>query len=79
MSDERNNSIKKSGCGITPYLSYYGTKTRIEFNGSSFKQDKITYTHGKIVNIEIVYETVGVIAVVTIIQHYRTHYLVQLN
>ena len=59
MSDERNNSIKTSDYGITPYLSYFGTKTRIEFNGSSLKQDKITYTHGKIVNIETVYEIVG--------------------
>ena len=35
------------------------TKTRVEFNGSCLKQDKIMYTHGKIVNIYIVYETVG--------------------
>ena len=35
------------------------TKTRVEFNGSCLKQDKTMYTHGKIVNIYIVYETVG--------------------
>ena len=34
------------------------TKTRVEFNGSCLKQDKTMYTHGKIVNIYIVYETV---------------------
>ena len=33
-----------------------GTKTRVRFSGSCLKQDKITYTHGKIVNIYIVYE-----------------------
>ena len=33
-----------------------GTKTRVKFRGSCLKQDKITYTHGKIVNIYIVYE-----------------------
>ena len=33
-----------------------GTKIRIKFSGSRLKQDKITYTHGKIVNIYIVYE-----------------------
>ena len=35
------------------------TKTRVEFNGSCLKQDETMYTHGKIVNIYIVYETVG--------------------
>ena len=34
LSDERINSIKSSDYEITPYLSYYGTKTRVEFNGS---------------------------------------------
>ena len=33
-----------------------GTKTRVKFSGSCLKQDKVTYTHGKIVNICIVYE-----------------------
>ena len=32
-------------------------KTRGEFSGSCLKQDKITYTHGKLVNIYIVYGT----------------------
>ena len=36
--------------------SYYGTKIRVEFNGSCLKQDKVTYNHVKIVNIYIVYE-----------------------
>ena len=35
---------------------YLGNKTRVEFNGSCLKQDKITQDHGKIVNIYIVYE-----------------------
>ena len=33
-----------------------GTKTKVEFNGNCLKQDKVTYNHGKIVNIYIVYE-----------------------
>ena len=37
-------------------LSYYGTKTRVNFFGSCLKQPKISYTHGKVVNIYIVYE-----------------------
>ena len=40
----------------TPFLDYYGTKTRVEFSGSCLKQYKITNTHGKVVNIYIVYE-----------------------
>ena len=37
-------------------VSYYSTKTRLEFRGSCLKQDKSTFNHGKIVNIYIVYE-----------------------
>ena len=33
-----------------------GSKIRVKFSGNCLKQDKITYTHGKIVNIYIVYE-----------------------
>ena len=55
MSDERINSIKAPDYGITLKLNYYGTKTREEFNESCLKQDNITYSHGKIVNIYIVY------------------------
>ena len=36
--------------------SYFGTKTRVKLNGSYLKQDKITYTHGTLVNIYIVYK-----------------------
>ena len=36
--------------------SYYGTKIRVKFNGSCLKQDKVTCSHGKILNIHIVYE-----------------------
>ena len=56
MSDERLNSNTASNYKITPELSYYGTKIRVEFNGSCLKQDKVSYNHGKIVNIYIVYE-----------------------
>ena len=50
FSDQRTN------CSITPELSYFGNKISIKFNGSCLKEDKITYTHGKIVNLYIVYE-----------------------
>ena len=56
MSDEKNNSIKTPNDSITPNLDYYGTKTRLEFNGSCLKQDSVTLNHEKVVNIYIVYE-----------------------
>ena len=56
MSDERINSITASNYSFTPFWDYYGTKTRIELSGSYFKQDKITYTHVRVVNIYIIYE-----------------------
>ena len=59
LSNERINSIKVPDYGITTKLNYYGTKTRVEFNGSCLKQDKITYSCGKIINIYIVYEVIG--------------------
>ena len=56
LSDEMLNSNTASNYKINPELSYYGTKTNVEFNGSCLKQDKVTYNHGKIVNIHIGYE-----------------------
>ena len=35
---------------------YYVSKIRVKFTGSCLKQSKISYTHGKAVNIYIVYE-----------------------
>ena len=34
LSDEKINSIIASNYSITPALSYYGSKTRVKFNGS---------------------------------------------
>ena len=54
-----NESIKPpttSNNSLIPELNYYGTKTRVKFIRSCLKQSKISYTHGKVVNIYIVYE-----------------------
>ena len=56
LSDERLDSITGSSYKIAPELSFYGTTTRLEFNGSCLKQDKVTLNHGTVVNIYIVYE-----------------------
>ena len=56
LSDERLDANTASNYSITPELSFYGTKTRVEFNVSCLKQDKVTYSHGTIVNIYMVFE-----------------------
>ena len=40
---------------LNPSVNYLGTKIRVRFSGGSLKQSKISYTHGKVVNICIVY------------------------
>ena len=49
-------SANTSNNSLTPAFSYYGTKTRVRFNGSSLKQPKISYTLKNVVNVYIVYE-----------------------
>ena len=56
MPDEKNNSIKTPNHSTTPNLNYYGTTTRVEINGSCFKQDGVTFGYAKVVNIYIVCE-----------------------
>ena len=56
LSNERINSIITPNHCITLNLDYYGTKTRVKFNGSCFKQDSITFNHGKVANIYNCYE-----------------------
>ena len=56
LSDERISSIKTPSHSITPNLDCYETKTRVEFDRSCLKQDKVTFNHRKVVNIYIVYE-----------------------
>ena len=55
-SDEKINSIKTSNYSITPNLNYCDIKTRVEFNRSCLKQDKVTFSHSQLVNIYIAYE-----------------------
>ena len=56
LSSESIKPPTTSDNSLTPALSYYGTKTRVKFTGSCLKQSKISYNHGKVVNIYIVYE-----------------------
>ena len=56
MSNESITPPSTANNVLTPSLNYLGTKIRVRFSGSCLKQDKVTYAHGKIVNIYIVYE-----------------------
>ena len=40
---------------LAPELIYYGQRMYVKFNGSCLKQDKVTFNHGKIVNIYIIF------------------------
>ena len=55
LSAESIKPPTTSDNSLTPALSYYCNKTRVKFTGSCLKQRKISYTHGKVVNIYIVY------------------------
>ena len=56
LSDESITALTTSDYSLNPQLRYLGNKTRVEFERSCLKQDQITYTYRKIVNIYIVYK-----------------------
>ena len=56
LSAESIKSPTTSDNSLTPALRYYEGKTRVKFVGSYLKQPKISYTHGKVGNIYIVYK-----------------------
>ena len=58
LSNEVIKAISLPNNRLIPELIYVGTKTRVYFKGSCLKQDNITYTHGKIVNIYTVYKLI---------------------
>ena len=56
LSHESIKAIATSDNSHNPSLSYYDSKIKVKFTRSCLKQPKLTYTHGKVVNIYIVYE-----------------------
>ena len=56
LSDESVKSPTISDNIPFPWLNYIGNKVRVKFVGNCLKEDKITSTHGKMVNIYIFYE-----------------------
>ena len=45
---------------LTPTLNYHDTKAKVSFSRACLKQDKVTFNHGKIVNIYIVYKIIRI-------------------
>ena len=59
LSDENIKPFPTSDNSLTPLIDYYSYKIRLKFNGTILRQPKVSYTHGKIVNIYIVYQLTG--------------------
>ena len=58
MSNENVKLPKTPNNNLYSNLYYQGTKTIVSFPGVCLKQDKVTFNHGKIVNIYIVYKLI---------------------
>ena len=56
LSDEIIKPSFTSNNRLRPALGYIGNKTRVKLYESCLKQDKITFTREKTVNIYIIYE-----------------------
>ena len=56
LSDESIKLLARFDSNLVPSLGYIGVRARVKFNGQCLKQDKVTFSHGKVVNIYIVYE-----------------------
>ena len=56
LSDETIKPPSTSDNSLTPLIDYLGSKIRIKFTRSYLKQPNISYAHGAIVIIYIVYE-----------------------
>ena len=55
MSNEKLCSITTSNYNQAPSLAYDNVRIKLKLLGDLLKQDKITYNHGPIVNIHLVY------------------------
>ena len=56
LSNEEINSITTSNYNQAPRLVYNNARIKLDFNTDLLKQDRVTYSHGPIVNIYIVYK-----------------------
>ena len=56
LSDQSIKAPTTSNKMLNPSLDYVGSKIRVKFSGDCLKQERLEFSHGKIVNIYIVYE-----------------------
>ena len=56
LYDESIKPHSASNKILNSSVNYVGTKARIKFNGDCLIQEKVSFDHGKIVNIYIAYE-----------------------
>ena len=59
FSAESIKPFPTSDNSLTTLIDYYDHNIRVKFNRSILRQLKVSHTHGKIVNIYIVYELAG--------------------
>ena len=59
ISEENIKPLKTINNILNPLLEY-DNKLKLKFNGSCLRQDKITFIHGQIVNIYIVYDIIKI-------------------
>ena len=59
ISEENIKPPKTINNILNPLLEY-DNKLKLKFNGSCLRQDKITFIHGQIVNIYIVYDIIKI-------------------
>ena len=57
LFNENIRAVSTSDNSLNPTLSHCDTKIRVKSAGGCLKQPQISYTHGKVVNIYIVYES----------------------
>ena len=60
LSNESHKPPATSDNSLTPILNYYDTKIKVSFDRTCLKQDKVTFNHGKIVNIYTVHEIIRI-------------------
>ena len=57
LSNVKINAPGASSCNVrAPVLEYEGAGIKLKFNGDLLRQNKVTYNHGKIINIYIFYK-----------------------
>ena len=56
MSNEKIASINTTNYNQSPQLLYNNERINLFFSGDLSKQDKVTYNHGSIINIYVVYK-----------------------